>query len=336
MALNIAIYGYDTDIGKLILEVMEERNFQVNELFPLSPLPGGFDAVTLHGKNYMISPVDDFDFAKADAAFFITTKDETLRLHEKARQAGCIVIDNSRLFAGLSDIPTILPEVNPYAVKQGIEKRMLMPAASISTQLALTLGSLHDEYGLKRAAVTALLSMSEHGRTGTETLARETAMLLNGLEADSSDFEAQVAFNLHTRIGKALPDGRSEVEQVILDELYALLTDLPADISLTCLQVPVFYGHTVSVHAEFEEDVDLEEVKQCLSAVDGLCVCPDEELITPVTHGVRDNKLYIARLRCNAKVKKALDFVVIMDNTRRGEAVNCVQCAELLQTELQK
>lgn len=334
MALNIAIYGYDSDIGRLILEVMEERGFTVNQLYPLSPLSGEYDAVTLNGRNFMVSAVDDFDFAQADAAFFITTRDETLRLHEKARNAGCIVIDNSRLFAGTGSVPTILPELNPYVIKQGIEKRMIMPTASVSTELALPLTALHDEFGLVRVSAVALESVSEHGRAGTEALAHETVQLLNGIPADAHDFEAQLAFNLHPRIGPALADGRTEHEQVILQELQSLIEELPADFSLTCLQAPVFYGHTVLLHAECAEDLDPEAVRECLQAAAGIELCADDELITPVTHGVRDNKIYLSRLRFNKAAPRALDLVIVMDNTRRGEAVNCVQCAELISSEL--
>ncbi len=334
MALSIAIYGYDTDIGKLILEVMEERSFALRELFPLSPFSGEYDAVTLSGRNFMVSGADEFDFTKADVAFFITTKDESLRLVDKARAAGCIVIDNSRLYAGSVDIPAILPELNPFEIKNVLGKKTVIPVSSAATELALPLSALHDEFGLCGFNATVLESVSEHGRSGTETLARESAHLLNGLPPESSDFPAQLAFNLHDRIGDQLEDGFTGHERVVMQELNHLLGVLPKSMSLTCLQVPVFYGHTAIVHAELEEDASLEEIRNCFAAKDYLSVGDPAELLSPVTHGVRDTKIYLSRLRKTPASRRLIDFVCVMDNTRRGEALNCVQIAELLYREL--
>ncbi len=334
MALRIALYGYDTDIGKLIIELLDERKFPLADFFPLAPLSGEFDAVTVQGRNYMINAADEFDFSRADAAFFITTPDETARLSPRAREAGCVVIDNSRLYAGSKEIPAILPELNPYLIKDALHVKAVVPASSVTTELALPLAALHDEFGLQSVNAVMLESVSEHGRAGSETLARETALLLNGMPAEDSSFPAQLAFNLHTRIGELLLSGSSVHEEAALKELNALLGPLKRGFSLTCLQVPVFYGHTAVVHFELEQDADAVAVQQSLSSLEYLALPDPQVLLTPVTHGVRDNKIYITRLRQNSK--RSFDMVCIMDNTRRGEALNCVQIAELMDQELQK
>lgn len=333
MALRIAIYGYDTDIGRLILEVLEERRFPVSELYPLSPLPGEYDAVTLDGRNYLIEYVDDFDFAKADLAFFITTPDETARLQQKARQSGCIVIDNSRLYSGSAEAAVILPELNPYAVNDALAQKLAVPASSVTTELALPLALLHDEFGVARVQAAVLEAVSEHGRSGTETLARETAHLLNGMPADNSDFPAQLAFNLHTSIGKTQEDGTTDHEAAVLFELSKIFGPMTKGISLTCLQAPVFYGHTAVVQVELEDDPSVEEVAECLRRSPDIELVTDE-LLTPVTHGVRENCIYLSRLRRSAGVKRTFDLVLVMDNTRRGEALNCVEIAELIDKAL--
>ncbi len=333
MALRIAIYGYDTDIGRLILEVLEERRFPVSELYPLSPLPGEYDAVTLGGRNYLIEYVDDFDFAKADLAFFITTPDETARLQQKVRQSGCIVIDNSRLYSGSAEAAVILPELNPYAVNDALAQKLAVPASSVTTELALPLALLHDEFGAARVQAAVLEAVSEHGRSGTETLARETAHLLNGMPAENSDFPAQLAFNLHTSIGKTQEDGSTDHEAAVLFELSKIFGPLTKGISLTCLQAPVFYGHTAVVQVELEEDPSVEEVAECLRRSPDIELVTDE-LLTPVTHGVRENCIYLSRLRRSAGVKRTFDLVLVMDNTRRGEALNCVEIAELIDKAL--
>ena len=141
-------------------------------------LEGEFDAVTLNGRNHMIEPVSSFDFSKAQVAMFLCPPDESKRLCDKATEAGCIVIDNSRRFSGDDNVPLVLPELNPYTVKEALERKVVIPPASVSAELALSLSVLHDEFGVARAQVTALESVSEHGRAGTETLAAKAATQL--------------------------------------------------------------------------------------------------------------------------------------------------------------
>ena len=255
------------------------------------------------------------------------------RLQQKARQSGCIVIDNSRLYSGSAEAAVILPELNPYAVNDALAQKLAVPASSVTTELALPLALLHDEFGVARVQAAVLEAVSEHGRSGTETLARETAHLLNGMPADNSDFPAQLAFNLHTSIGKTQEDGTTDHEAAVLFELSKIFGPLTKGISLTCLQAPVFYGHTAVVQVELEEDPSVEEVAECLRRSPDIELVTDE-LLTPVTHGVRENCIYLSRLRRSAGVKRTFDLVLVMDNTRRGEALNCVEIAELIDKAL--
>lgn len=170
MALKIAIYGYDSDIGKLVLETMSEQNFEVADLFPLSPLTGEFDAVTLNGKNYMISSVDEFEFEKADVALFLTTRDESERLIPEAREAGCVVIDTSGFFASESKVPVVVPELNPYDLKTAYESKLVIPASSSATLTSLCLSPLIDEFGLERASVNVMQSVSQKDATAPRPL----------------------------------------------------------------------------------------------------------------------------------------------------------------------
>ncbi|MBO6258022.1 MAG: hypothetical protein J6M93_01605 [Succinivibrio sp.] len=331
MSLKIAIYGYDTDIGKLVLETLEQDNMQVDDLFPLSPLSGDFDAVTLNGKNYLIQSVDDFDFSKADIAFFISTQDETQRLAQEAREAGCIVIDDSHLYSGDEKVPLVLPELNDVDITKAIETRLVIPASSVSAEICLALAPLHDSFGVEHAVVTALESVSEHGRAGTETLAHETTMLLNGMSADHEGFPAQLAFNLHTRIGSLETDGYSDHENTIRKEVRRLMGRFSRGIDLTCIQVPVFYGHTIIVHVDLEEKTTLAKVEEAFNDYsDWISMPPKDQVLTPVTDGVNERNILVTRLKQDGQSGKSFSFVALMDNSRRGEAISCVKIAKLL------
>lgn len=419
--MKLAIYGYDTIVGKQVLDLLESDSLlTLEDFYPLSPIAGEYDAVPLRGKNYLISYVDDFDFAQADVVLFLTTKDESARLLPVAQNAGCIAVDSSHLFAGEQKSLLLLKDINHYLIKEVVDKRLACIPLSLATQIVLALAPLNDTYGIKHAVLTALVSVSEHGELGTQTLAHETTQLLNGLGVDVTDFPAQLAFNVHNRIGELNDQGCSQYEQVILHEVCSLLELKPTDFSLTCMQVPTFYGHTLSVHVELAEDVKLEEVKDLLreqpmlaleeeqvlasddvdedgdggdgenpvadvdadadadvvNAFDATDAEVDSEgddqttgadvansvaagkaasssgdaagnaaasgaerkaavanaavLVTPVTCAEMDDKLYIGRLRKAGRA--TLDFTVVMDNTRCGEATTALDLLHLLQS----
>lgn len=346
--MKIAIYGYDTIVGKQVLEELENSNLPIEEFYPLSPISLEYDAVPLRGKNHVISCVDEFDFSKAQVALFLTTKDESERLISEVQSSGCIVIDNSHLFSNIDEQPIVLKQVNPYAVTKILEKKLAVIPSAISSEIVLACKPAHDEWGIRKAVVTALVSASEHGELGTQTLARETTQMLNGMGVDATDFPAQLAFNVHTRIGQLNEKGISECEEVIHHEVFSLLDKFPEDLLLTCVQVPVFYGHTLTVHLELEEDVSLEEFKQAYADIEHLCLeenakfeveSVDEEdnnagkvLVTPVSCAELENKVFISRIRKTGRA--SFDFTVVMDNTRQGEAATIVNILDLLKQQL--
>ncbi len=331
--MKIAVYGYDTDIGKLVFETMEEQKLEVEDLFPLSPLSGEFDAVTLNGENYMVKAADEFDFGSCDLALFLTTPDESSRLARAAAAKGCTVIDASGLYSDDEKIPLVIPEINPYDIKGVAETRIAIPASSSATLLALCLQPLADSFGLDRVNATVMESVSGQGRLGTETLARETARLLNGLDGDHEGFEAQVAFNLHTRIGKEAENGYSEHENTVLAQLSRVLGAIPGGYDVTAVQVPVFYGHTATVHVDLKESATLDEFKAALSECPWIKMAGDGRMLTPVTDAVSERSVLVSRIRRHGRSGKAWSFICMMDNTRRGEAVSVVEIAKLIEKQ---
>ncbi len=337
MSIKLAIYGYDTEIGKLILEVMDERGFEPERLYPLSPLKGEYDAVPYRGHNYMISCIDDFDFDQADIAVFACTKDETARLLPKLERSRCILIDNSRYLSGRGSAPGLLPELTGVkGIREVIDKRSCVPLSSIAAEIALALEPL-SELKLSRVIATALMAVSEHGETGTQTLAHESVLLLNGMPVDDSPFDAQLAFNLHPRVGPLEDNGCSSLENLVTAELTEVLgSGFAGEFDLTCLQVPVFYGHTVVMNVELKEWKDFAEIKELLEESEYLrIIADDEDMPTPVSSLNDEGQVLITRLRPSRVNPNAFDLTLLMDNTRRGEAMSCVQLLELIAAELE-
>lgn len=334
MAMKLAIYGYDTDIGKLVIETIEEQDLSLGEVFPLSPLTGEYDAVQIKGQNYFVQPVEGFDFSKADVALFLTTQDESQHWINAAREKGCIVIDDSHLFNGDDKTVTIVPEINPFDIKKAIENRLVIPALAPSVQLCLALSVLHDEYGIARATVTSMESVSEFGRLGTETLAHESTLLLNGMAAEHQGFPAQLAFNLHTRMGLLEDNGYSDHENAISNEVSRILGRFERGFDITCIQVPVFYGHTMVVNVDLEDKATLEEVKQAFDASEYVTVASEDDVLSPVADIINERTVMLTRLKQDKPGSKSYSFVIMMDNTRRGEAISCVEIAKLIAKSL--
>ena len=332
--MKLAIYGYDTDIGKLVIETIEEQDLSLGEVFPLSPLTGEYDAVQIKGQNYFVQPVEEFDFSKADVALFLTTQDESQHWINAAREKGCIVIDDSHLFNGDDKTVTIVPEINPFDIKKAIENILVIPALAPSVQLCLALSVLHDEYGIARATVTSMESVSEFGRLGTETLAHESTLLLNGMAAEHQGFPAQLAFNLHTRMGLLEDNGYSDHENAISNEVSRILGRFERGFDITCIQVPVFYGHTMVVNVDLEDKATLEEVKQAFDASEYVTVASEDDVLSPVADIINERTVMLTRLKQDKPGSKSFSFVIMMDNTRRGEAISCVEIAKLIAKSL--
>lgn len=332
--MKLAIYGYDTDIGKLVIETIEEQDLSLSEVFPLSPLTGEYDAVQIKGQNYFVQPVEEFDFSKAEVALFLTTQDESQHWINAAREKGCIVIDDSHLFNGDDKTVTIVPEINPFDIKKAIENRLVIPALAPSVQLCLALSVLHDEYGIARATVTSMESVSEFGRLGTETLAHESTLLLNGMAAEHQGFPAQLAFNLHTRMGLLEDNGYSDHENAISNEVSRILGRFERGFDITCIQVPVFYGHTMVVNVDLEDKATLEEVKQAFDASEYVTVASEDDVLSPVADIINERTVMLTRLKQDKPGSKSYSFVIMMDNTRRGEAISCVEIAKLIAKSL--
>ena len=353
--MKLAIYGYDTIVGKMVLEMLESNEqLQLDEFYPLSPIPLEYDAVPLKGKNHLITFVNEFDFAKADVALFLTTKDLSETWIPVATAAGCIVIDDSHLYSGAKgengQATVIASTINPFKLPDLLNTKVAALPHATSVEIAAPLNELCHDFEVRKVVVTALIAASEHGELGTQTLARETTMLLNGQGVDVVDFPAQLAFNVLTRVGAVDREGVSAHERTIMEELRALLPDYKGQIALTCIQVPTFYGHTLSVQVELTTDETLEDVRDSLSNNSDLIFedglkdlvaeleeeeSPAELIVSPVTCAdFERDAIFLSRLR---KVGPGTyDFTAVMDNTRYGEAKGALDLLLLLQKHWSK
>ncbi len=328
-SFDIAVIGATGTVGETIVQILEERDFPVAQLHLLASIESAGHSVPFRGKNVRVREVDDFDFSKAQVAFFAAGPAITRSYAARATAAGCSVVD---LSGGLSSdqAPGVIPEVNAALLESfGKPFQVSSPSAS-GAALALTLAPLREVLEILRVNVTACLAVSSQGREGVAELARQTTELLNVRPLETRFFDRQMAFNLLAQVGAPDADGHAPLEKRLVAELRELL-DLPLlKVAATCVQVPVFFGDSFTVSLQTAGPVDLAAVNKALEAASGIELVEAGDYPTAVGDAVGQDVVYVGRVRSGIDDPCELNLWVTADNVRKGAALNAVQVAELL------
>lgn len=328
-SFDIAVIGATGTVGETIVQMLEERDFPVGELHLLASAESAGSSVAYRGRNVRVREVDAFDFGKAKIAFFAAGPAVTRRYAMRATAAGCAVID---LSAGLSveQAPNLVPEVNGALLAALPQPWQVACASPAATALAMVLGPLRGLLDVQRVSVTACLAVSSLGREGVTELARQTAELLNVRPLEPRVFDRQMAFNVLAQVGTPDAQGHVPLEKRLVSELRELLSLPLIKVAVTCIQVPVFFGDSLSVSVQTAAAVNLAAVAAALDAADGIERVDAEDYPTPVGDAVGQDAIYVGRLRAGIDDACELNFWVTSDNVRKGAALNAVQVAELL------
>jgi aspartate-semialdehyde dehydrogenase len=330
---EIAVIGADSPIAEALFALMAERRFPAGETSALVLDPQSEADVRFVDRPLLLEDARTFDFTQVQLVFLADDDPELSAQAERAADAGAIVIDASGQAWRDSAIPVVVPEVNAKALKRHGERGIVASPDRLNVALAPVLGALHAEFGLEAVALTGLLAASDGGRTALEDLARETTALLNARFYERRYYARQIAFNVLGQDGDAGVDGQTERERRIADELPTLL-GLPAlPVSVTLLQVPVFYGHAASVELQFARDVDVELAQTRLAALTGFAVETSrlaDDGATPVTDAALNLEIRIGRMRIVRGQPRRLALWLVADNIRRCSALNALANAEIL------
>ncbi len=320
---DIAVIGATGLIGETLLMVLDEREFPVGNLFPLSAGEAGSQVAAFGERNLRVRDVATFDFATVALVFMI----EPLAPAQLARLevAGCALVD---LTGSLSaqQAPCVVAGVNSAAAA-GRWLRSPLPA---TVALATVLGTLRQVLGLQRVTVTACLAVSSRGRDGIEELARQTAQLLNARPVEPQLFDRQIAFNLLARASAEMPDGHARDERRLAAELGEVLAAPQLPVAVTCMQAPVFFGDSLAVSLLCDEPVDLAVIRHCLDDAAELELVEQGDYPTAVGDALGQDLVYVGRVRPGLQDARELNLWIASDNVRKGSALNAVQLAELL------
>ena len=332
MGYRVAVVGATGNVGREMLNILAEREFPVDEIVALASRKSLGTECSFGEKTLKTLDLDTFDFTGWDIALFAIGSEATKKYAPIAAKAGCVVIDNSSLYRYDSEVPLIVPEVNPDAIMGYAKKNIIANPNCSTAQMVVALKPLHDRARIKRVVVSTYQSVSGSGKEAMDELWNQTkGMYVPGQEVAPSVYPKQIAFNVIPHIDVFMEDGFTKEEWKMVAETKKIV-DPAIKVVATCVRVPVFVGHSEAVNVEFEEPLDEDEAREILRESPGVLVIDKREAggyMTPV-ECVGDYATFVSRIRTDPTVENGLVLWVVSDNLRKGAALNAVQIAELL------
>ncbi|THF57512.1 aspartate-semialdehyde dehydrogenase [Ollibium composti] len=331
MGFKVAVVGATGNVGREMLNILEERGFPADEVVALASRRSQGTEVSYGDRTLKVKALDTYDFSDTDIAVMSAGGNVSKEWSPKIGRQGCVVIDNSSAFRYDPDVPLIVPEVNPDAIV-GFSKKNIIANPNCSTaQMVVALKPLHDAATIKRIVVSTYQSVSGAGKEGMDELFTQTRAVFVADPVEAKKFTKRIAFNVIPHIDVFMDDGSTKEEWKMVAETKKML-DPKIKLTATCVRVPVFIGHSEAVNVEFEKPISADEARDILREAPGCLVVDKREdggYITPIESAGED-ATYISRIREDSTLDNALNLWIVSDNLRKGAALNVLQIAELL------
>ena len=327
--MNIAIVGATGNVGRKTIEVLEQKNISIDNLYLLASSKSVGKKILFKGKELEVIDLTSFDFSKVKVAFFAAGGEISEKFALTAADK-CLVIDNSSKFRMDPDVPLIVPQVNSDALKN-IKKNIIANPNCSTAQLVIALKPLHDLFVIKRIVVSTYQSVSGGGKAPMDELIEQTKKVLNGQKVKSKNFTKQIAFNAIPHIDVFSEDGYTKEELKMTNETKKIL-DENINLTATCVRLPISVSHSESVNIQFKQNFSLKQIRDALNNFEG-CKVVDERsdggYSTPI-EAEGKNETFISRIREDKTVENGLNLWIVSDNLLRGAALNSVEIAETL------
>ena len=331
---KVAVLGATGLMGDTIIKALEERKFPVAELFPLASNRSLGKSIEFNGKKVPVIDVETFDFANADIGLFSAGGEISRIYAPKAAAAGCVVIDNTSEFRYDDDIPLVVPEVNPEAIAQFKQRRIIANPNCSTIQMLVALKPLHDAAKIERINVATYQSVSGAGKEAVEELAAQSVALMSGKgPVKPKVVAAQIAFNVVPQIDKFQDNGYTKEEMKMFWETRKIFNDPEIRVNATAVRVPVFFGHSEVVSIETARKLTVAEAHKLLDKAPGVKVIDTRKpggYPTAAVEAANDDRVFVGRIREDISHERGLNLGIVSDNIRKGAATNSVQIAEIL------
>jgi aspartate-semialdehyde dehydrogenase len=329
-SFTVGIVGATGAVGQELLRLLEARRFPVGSLRLFASARSAGRKVLFAGQGVSVEEARPGVFAQVDVAFFAAGGPVTRALAPDAVKAGCLVIDKSSALRLDPDVPLVIPEINPEAIRS---HKGIIACPNCSTAVALMgLWPLHRRFGLKRYIAATYQSVSGAGAEAVQELEAQVLAHTRGAVLQHKVLPHQIAFNVLPQVDSFGPNGYTGEETKMMHESRKITGLLELPVSVTCVRVPVVRAHSVAIHAEFERPVSVEAAREAVAAFSGAELVDDpsrEEYPTPLDFSGKA-KCGVGRIRLDTALSNGLAFWVSGDNLWKGAALNALQIAELM------
>jgi aspartate-semialdehyde dehydrogenase len=329
MKYNVAVVGATGMVGRKFIEVLEQRNFPVNNLYFFASKRSAGKKLTFKDQEIVVEELieDNISNKQIDFALFSAGGDTSLTFAPIFAKYKAIVIDNSSAWRMNSEIPLVVPEVNPEDIKWN--KGIIANPNCSTIQAVVALKPLYHKYGIKRIVYSTYQAVSGAGLGGFKDLEE-------GLKgASPKKFSHPIANNILPHIDVFTDNGYTKEEMKMIKETQKILHDGSLKITATTVRVPVYYGHSESINVELKDEFILEDIFELYKNAEGVILKDNVgnlEYPTPIEAEGKD-EVFVGRIRRDFSVDNGLNLWVVADNIRKGAASNAIQIAELIINE---
>ncbi len=332
MGYKVAIMGATGNVGRELLNILHEREFPVDDVVALASSRSVGKEVSFGDNDIKVQDLANFDFKGVDIVLSSPGGVVSAKYSPVAAQAGAVVIDNTSHFRMDPDIPLIVPEVNPEAIKEHSKRNIIANPNCSTIQMVVALKPLHDAAKIKRVVVSTYQSVSGSGKEAMDELFNQTKGVYMNKTPEPAVYPKQIAFNAIPQIDVFMDDGMTKEEWKMVVETKKIL-DPSIKVCASCVRIPVFISHAEMINVEFENELSAFDARAVMREFNGITVVDldneDLEYVTPQEVQGEDD-VYVSRIREDISVENGLNFWCVSDNLRKGAALNTIQIAELL------
>lgn len=328
--MKVAVVGVTGLVGQVMLDVLEEFDFPVSELIPVASERSVGKKITYRGKEYSIMSHEDAILQSPDIALFSAGGSVSLEWAPKYAEAGTFVIDNSSAWRMHKDHKLIVPEINGHQLTAS-DKIIANPNCS-TIQLVMTLAPLHAAFGIKRVVVSTYQSYTGTGANAVKQYDEER----QGEKASNPAYPHPIFENCLPHCDVFLENDYTREEMKLVHESRKIMNFPELALTATAVRVPVHGGHSESVNVEFENDFEIEIVKDIIRNTEGVILQDDvQNNIYPMPLQSKNrNEVFVGRVRRDESISNGLNLWIVADNLRKGAATNAVQIAQYLRENI--
>jgi len=330
----VAVVGATGAVGNEMVAILEERNFPIERLRLFASERSEGKTIDFRGDAVSVEILSEKVFKGIDIALFSAGAERSKHYAPIAVKEGCVVVDNSSAWRMDPEVPLVVPEVNPQDLRW--HKGIIANPNCSTIQMVVVLKPIHDAAVIKRIVVTTFQSVSGTGKKAMDELLHQTTDILNFKDVKPDVYPHQIAFSCLPHIDEFMESGYTKEETKMVDETKKIMGDDSIRITATTVRVPVFRCHSESVNIETVKKLTANEVKALLSIAPGIIVydAPEKNLYPLPTDAAGRDEVYVGRIREDHSIDNGINMWIVADNLRKGAALNAVQIAETLISQI--